>query len=90
MGLTVRRQRSASQMSVAECLINVLESYSTGVTANYSPALKKKRKEKDGNDSKGSKCRPNYRRPYFFFLGLNLYGQTFLIGSLIFRKMVKF
>ena len=45
MGLTVRRQRSASQMSVAECLINVLESYSTGVTANYSPALKKKKKK---------------------------------------------
>ena len=31
-------------MSVAECLINVLESYSTGMTANYSPALKKKKK----------------------------------------------
>lgn len=32
-------------MSAAECLINVLESYSTGVTANYSPALKKRKKK---------------------------------------------
>ena len=32
-------------MSVAECLIIILESYSTGVTANYSPALKRKKKK---------------------------------------------
>lgn len=45
-GINSERQRSASQMSVAECLINVLESYSTGVTLNYLPALKKKKKKK--------------------------------------------
>lgn len=65
MGLTVRRQRSASQMSVAECLINVLESYSTGVTANYLPALKKK-KEKMEMTAKALSAGPIIEDPISF------------------------
>ena len=66
MGLTVRRQRSASQMSVAECLINVLESYSTGVTANYSPALKKKKKKKMEMTAKALSAGPIIEDPISF------------------------
>ena len=53
-------------MSVAECLINVLESYSTGVTANYSPALKKKKKKKMEMTAKALNAGPIIEDPISF------------------------